>query len=365
MDWRDLKRTDRIIVQQLNPSGLDSVIGELDGVDLSGGSIDAAYYSDTRTSGKLDVIGDGWQRGSFIRIIHEVPEWGYSNELGTYIVTDDGAERENGIWRYSLTLQSMLYALDLDRLVKPWTIAKNAMAMTAAQQILAQTAFESVFSGNDYKVKSAQVLESGTSRLSALFSLCQMASNRIDVDGHGRIQVKRYETPASKSPVWRIDLADTRGIALDGLSRSTDWLELPDTVAVAHKYSDTAGSKTVEREINAVARVGSGSQHSAAVRGYSIVDFRDVSEMSPRTAARAQQLANAYLVNDSRELVEWELTTTYLPIWEGDVVELVVHDGDINYQGARKCLVKSISLDLAPLRMKLTLKETASGDEDA
>ena len=364
MDWKDLTRTDRIIVQQLDPSGLDSVIGELEGVELSKASLDAAYYSDTRTGGKLDVVGDGWQRGSFLRIIHEVPEWGYSNELGTYIVTDDGAQRENGIWRYSLTLQSMLYALDLDRLVRPWTIAKNAMAMTAVQQIIGQTNFELVRTGNDYKVKSAQVLESGTSRLSALFSLCNMAGNRLDVDGHGRIQIERYQTPASKAPKWRIDLADPRGIALDGLSRSTDWLEMPDTVAVAHKYSDTSGSKTVEREINAVARVGSGAHQSAAVRGYSIVDFREVTEMSPRTAARAQQLAASYLANDSRELVEWELTTTYLPIWEGDVVELVVHDGDIDYQGARKCLVKSITLDLQPLRMKLTLKETASGDDE-
>lgn len=364
MDWKDLNRTDRIIVQQLDPAGLDSVIGELEGADLSSASIDAAYYSDTRTSGKLDVVGDGWQRGSFIRIVHQVPEWDYSHELGTYIVTDDGAQRENGIWRYSLTLQSILYALDLDRLVRPWTIAKNAMAMTAARQLIDQTNFEMDITGNDYKVKSAQVLESGTSRLSALFSLCQMASNRLDVDGHGRIKLGSYIVPSAKAPVWRIDLADPRGIALDGLSRSTDWLEMPDTVAVAHKYSDTANGKTVEREINAVAKVGSGSHQSAAVRGYSIVDFRDVSELSPRTAARAQQLAASYLASDSRELVEWELTTTYLPIWEGDVVELVVHDGDADYQGIRKCLVKGITLDLQPLRMRLTLKETASGDDE-
>lgn len=365
MDWKDLNRTDKIIVQQVSPSGLDDVIGELDGVDLSRASLDAAYYSDTRTSGKIDVMGDGWERGSFIRIIHEVPEWGYSHELGTYIVTDDAAERSNGAWRYSLTLQSMLYALDLDKLVRPWTIAKNAMALKVAQQVIGQTNFQLVTAGaRDYKHKTTSVMESGTSRLSSLFSLCKLANNRLDVDGHGRIVIPAYVNPADKTPVWRIDLSDPRGIALDGLSRSTNWLEMPDIVAVSHKYSATTNGKTVEREINATATVGGTAHQAKAVRGYSIVDFREISDMSPQTAARAQQLASSYLNADLREHIEWELTTAYLPIWEGDVVELIVHDGDADYQGTRKCLVKSISLDLQPLRMKLTLKETSSGDDE-
>lgn len=359
MDWRDLKRTDRITVYQLDPV-TGQLIGKLDGAELGGASIDAAYYSDTRTSGKLSVQGEGWQRGAFVRFVHEVPEWGYSNTLGTYVVTDDAADRNNGAWAYGLTLHSTLYALDLDKLVKPWTIAANASALTAARQIMAQTPFGfEAGTAYDARMKSTSILETGTSRLSALFAISQATRNRVDVDGYGRITMQPYTSPASKAPKYRIDLSDPQGVALDGLSRSADWLEMPDTVAVAHRYSETVNGKSREREIRATA--GGGIR---ADRGYRVVDFRDVNELSPKTAARAQQLAAQYLAEDSREQVEWQLTTTYLPLWEGDVVELVVHDGDERYQGARKCLVKSLTLDLQPLRMKLTLKETASGDDE-
>ena len=158
MDWRNLNRTDRIRVQQLDPA-TRAVLGEVEGIDLSSATIEAAYYSDTRTSGKLTVRGEGWQRGAFLRIIHEVPEWDYSRTLGTYVVTDDAAERNNGAWSYELTLQSVLYAFDQDRLLRPWTVAKNAMYLTAAQQIAAQTPFALDVSGaRDARAKTYQVL---------------------------------------------------------------------------------------------------------------------------------------------------------------------------------------------------------------
>ena len=46
------------------------------------------------------------------------------------------------------------------------------------------------------------------------------------------------------------------------------------------------------------------------------------------------------------------------------MVSLVVPDGEERYRGARKCLVKSVDLALDTMQMKLTLKETASGDEE-
>jgi hypothetical protein len=95
-----------------------------------------------------------------------------------------------------------------------------------------------------------------------------------------------------------------------------------------------------------------------------VTDFRTVNELSPATQATADALAKQYLAKGAVEQVEWELSTIYLPLWEGDVVDLVVRDGEAQYQGTRKCLVKSGTIDLEHMRMKLTLKETASGDWD-
>lgn len=369
LDWKDLTREDKLTFLMVSPTNLNEIYGELDGVDLSSSSLDAEYYTDTRTSGSLTVVGDGWIRGSLIRVVHSVPEWGWTRTLGTYIVTNDEAKRENGVWKYELTLQSMLFGLSTDLLVKPWTVAKNAMAIKAMRDCLNAAAFKhTIVSGaNDYKLKTPQVMESGTSRLACLYSLCTMANDRLDVDGNGCVTVSKYVNPASKVPSARIDLSDPRGVALDGLTRSTDWLQMVDIAAVSFKYSDSVkkGNKTetVQREINAYAKVSSSMHQAHAQRGYTVTDFRSVSELTPQTAAQAQKLANQYLKENAPELVEWELTTTYLPVWEGDVVELVVHDGMEQYKGIRKCLVKGVSLDLGSMTMALTLKETASGDK--
>ena len=361
MDWHDLTRRGTVTVTMVNPTDLDATMGELEGVDLSGSSISYGYYVDTRVTGKLRVVGDGWVRGSWLRIGYRIPELDYQTELGTFIVTNDSASRARGAWTYELDLQSALYGLSTNLLVRPWAIARNAMALTAMRQCVTGGGGEIVTSGaRDYRLKSAKVVETGTSRLSALFALCDMANDRLDVDGHGRVVVAPYVAPANRAPSLAIDLADRRGVAQDGITRTTDWLKMP-TVAAVH-YSYDAGGK--QREINASATVASTAHQSYANRGYTVTDMHQLNEMAPATAQRAQQLAKQYLANDTVEHVEWEVTTTYLPIKAGDVVELIVHDGLEDYQGARKCLVKTCELDLGTMAMKLTLKETASGDEE-
>ena len=368
LDWKDQTREDKLTFLMVSPTNLNEIYGELDGVDLSGSSLDAAYYTDIRTSGRIEVVGDGWVRGSLIRVVHDVPEWGWRKTLGTYIVTADDASRSNSVWRYRLNLQSMLFGLSTDRLVRPWTLAKNAKALTAMRQCMNDASYQyTIISGaDDYTVKTPLVIESGTSRLECLYSLCSMANDRIDVDGDGRVTISKYVKPQHKAASARIDLSDPRGLAQDDLSRSTDWLQMVDTVAVSFKYSDTVtkGKKTetVQKEINAHAKVSASVHQAHANRGYTVTDFRSLSELSPQTVARAQQLANQYLKEQAAELITWELTTTYLPIWEGDVVDLVINDGMNAYRGVRKCLVKNIELDLATMTMHLTLKETASGD---
>lgn len=367
-DWRDLTRQGKFTFQCVSPSNLNDVYGELEGVDLSSSSLEWAYYTDTRTSGQLSIIGDGWVRGSYIRAIYEIPEWGFSTVLGTYIVTSDDSSRANGAWHYDVQLQSTLYGLSTDKLVRPRTIATNASALKALRETMPANYRLRELKPKDAKIKTPLVLETGTTRLAAAYSLCTLMNNRLDVDGNGNPTVSPYVLPASKVPKYRIDLTDPRGIAHDDLSRSTNWHEMADTVAVSFKYSESVkkGGKTesVQREINAYAKVSANLHQAHQKRGYTITDFRSLSELSPQTQAQAQKLANQYLKEQAAELVEWELTTEYLPLTEGDVVELVVPDGLAQYRGVRKCLVKNVTLNMFPLQMQLTLKETASGDTE-
>lgn len=365
IDWRDQRRIGKVRVMMVSPANLEDVYGELEGVDLSGSSLSAGYYTDTRTNGKLSVVGDGWVRGSFLRISYEIPEWSYTRDLGTYLVIDDGAEHRNGIWHYTLELQSMLYALVTEKAKQPWTIAKNARIKNVMHQILdgAKRPYLD-HEANDYVVSSPIVMESGKSLLERLYALASPSSNRIDVDGRGYVTLSPYIAPAKKVPLFELDLEDSRGVVKNGLTRTTDWLKMPTEAAVAYKYSETVNGKTVEKEIDAWATVSADNHSSRVIRGYTVTDFHTVSEMNPATQAEAQRLANLYLKGDSIEQVEWNLTSKYLPIWEGDVVDLIVHDGLDAYRGRRRCLVKSVDLDLRYMDMTLTLKETASGDED-
>ena len=405
-DWKRTDVTHQLEAVMISQTNFSKNLGLLEGVVWEQSTLEAAYYTDLRTSGKLRVCGEGWRRGSFIRIVHNIPEFNYRKTLGTYIVTDDSAEYKNGKWFYNLTLQSTLAMLSEDRFVKPYPIDKGTKAVDAMKAVLQNSGAHSMrtafgnFSGaeaksqvaiddslaDDVRATKAQVLEAGKSRLEAFFALSSMSNNRIDVTPEGYIRVTRYTPPANKSATWTFDLREDRGTVVNGsLSRSSDWLSIPDTVAVRHDYSTDektgetykksgtradgttykAGDPKIETKqhsIYAYAKTPNGP-HSIARRGYSVVDFQQVSSISPHTLKAASDYAVKAL-KSKVELVEWELDTTYLPLWEGDVVNLVVVDGYTDYRGTRKCLVKNVDIDLGTMMMSVTLKETASGDEE-
>ncbi|MBR3157928.1 MAG: hypothetical protein IKF14_02375 [Atopobiaceae bacterium] len=383
IDWKRTDVTHTLSAVMVSQTNFAQTMGAIEGVEWAASSLEAAYYTDMRTGGKLRVHGDGWKRGSFIRIVHGVPEFNYSKTLGTYVVTDEAPQRVGGEWVHDLTLSSTLVMLANDLFTKPVPIDKGTRALDAMKSVLSKSGAASMrsafgnFSGadatsrvaiddslaDDVKATKAQVLEAGKSILEAFFALANMSQNRIDVAPEGYIRVSRHARLASRAASWTFDLEDARGTVLAGsLSRSSDWLSMPDTVAVQHDFTVETNGKTQQRTSYAIARNASGP-HSIATRGYSIVDFRQVPNISPHTLQAASDYAARALKSDV-EQVEWELQTTYIPLWEGDVVNLVVHDGDAAYRGTRKCLVKNVDIQLGTMLTSLTLKETASGDEE-
>lgn len=383
-DWRDTTARHNIRVVMVSQTNLEDQLGELEGVDLSGSSLEWGYYTDLRTSGKLRVWGDHWQRGRFLRIYHEVPKYGFVEILGTYIVTMDDAELINGVWVYDLELHSTLEMLVNDLLTRPWVIARGASALDAIRQVIAGSGAHSMRKSlatlagakdseveldtslaEDKQATTAQIMKGGQSRLECIFALCKMGNNRLDVSPMGHYTVTRRKNLSSVAPKYRLDMADTRGVIVDGsVKHHTDWLELPDTFAVEHTYSDKDGdSKSEQKEIYGIAKVKASNSHAIANRGYSIVHFESVREMEPKTAMRANEIARQHLDEQSVELMEWELNTVYLPLREGDVVELIIRYGPKEYIGIRKCFVKDIEVDLQHMTMHMTLKETASGDK--
>lgn len=385
VDWRDTTARHVIRVVQVSQTNLDDQLGELEGVDLSGSSLEWGYYTDLRTSGKLRVYGEGWERGRFLRVYHELPDYGYVEVLGTYVVTGDDAEEVNGVWVYELELQSTLQMLVDDLLTQPWVIAKGASSLDAIRQVIGTSGAHSMRKtwaalvdpneseveldtslAEDVQATTAQIMKAGQSRLECLFALCKMGNNRLDVSPMGNPTVRRRRSLAHVEPKFRIDVADRRGVIIDGsLKHHTDWLELPDTYAVSHSFTEKSDgdSKSEQRELYGEAHVKASDSHAVANRGYSIVHFESLRDMEPKTASRATEIARQRLREQSVELMEWELSTIYLPITEGDVVELVVRSGMQQYIGPRLCMVKDVEVELGHMTMSMTLKEVYSGDK--
>lgn len=374
LDWRDLKRVGTLTFEMVSPNDTSQVYGELEGVDLSGSSLSAAYYTDTRTSGKLTVVGEGYtHRQSFIRITYRIPEWKYTRVLGTYLVKNDDGRRENGVWTYELELQSMLYGLSTELAVQPWSLSKGANTVKTFKQLVAGAAGGHVvcrdLGSKAHKLSQPLVLESGSSVLARLFDLCEASGNRLDVASDAAVTIAKYVEPAARTPIATIDLSDPMGITHDDLELSTNWHEMVSVAAVTYKYTaQTTGAdgktESVQKEINGWATAARGLHQNQSNRGWTVTDFETLSDEENPTKAMADKRARENLAKHSKEQMEWKLTTTYLPVWEGDVVWLIIPDGMSAYRGKRKCLVEAVELELEHMTMELTLKETASGDEE-
>lgn len=358
IDFHELGKRWKITYQMVTPASPNSTMGTLEGVIPSSATITESYYTDTRVQGQLQYVGDGWVRQSFIRIIAEVPDEGYKEELGTFLATSDDAQSGDGEWKTTLALESMLYALDVQAGKSPWTVKKGAMALAAMKQMLSTCHRPyALLDPKDHKMTKNTVYETGTSYLERLYDLSDLCNDRLDVDGHGRVTIEPYIVPSKRSASFTIDMGASNGIAVDGISRSSNYLDRPTECVVYHREGSGDSEKETRGYASNSGRVSFGS------RGYVITKVVELSDMSPNTAARANAIAKDRLANASSESIEWTVTTEYMPIHAGDVGWLQ-NTGDPVYTTRQKVMVKNRELELEHMTMKLTLKLASGSDTD-
>lgn len=366
-DWLDQRREGHMRAVMVSPNNPDIELGELTGINWATAAISGGYYTTARTSAALTAKDTNWVENSFIRIIYEIPEWDYTRELGTYFVANDNSHRKNGCWETSFELHSMLAAIDAEIIPDRLVIQPGTCAIDVIKHILDEAERPYTFQTplHDKRFQSATILDGGVSRLTRLSSMCSTSNNRLDVTGHGLIQVAPYVSPDSKTPKLNLSLTDPRGIVFDGLDRYSNRLELPNQAAVAYRYTITdENGNTYDEEITATVTAGPSSPNSASRIGYKITHYQELTEMSPATHARAEEIARANLANNTREKTEWNLRSKYLPLWTGDVITLDIPDGVERYAGRRKCLVKNVDIAGPFGDTTYTLKETSGGDEE-
>jgi hypothetical protein len=355
IDWFDQSHIHRLDFEQVSPTSLE-VIGPLTDVVLESSSITAAYYTDTRTSAQLEVRNSNWVRGAFIRITHWLEGEDYRHTLGTYVVVSDDATRKNGEWVTTLMCQSVLYTLSTDIQPKVLTIKKNGSTRKAIKSILSTSGRKYRFTdSDDYKYSEAKVYEVGKSQLTRLFDICNTSKRRVEVDPDGYVRIEKAVSHMSKTPKHTLDISDRHGIMHDDLKRSSNLLEMPDRAVVAYSpgpdENDIIGYATTKIQMD------------VGARGFSVTEFHSVTDPPSKTQKGIDSLAKSYIKNNV-ELVDWDVTIQYLPIWEGDALTLVTDDVEERYAGGVKVFVKSMDIDLATMQIGLTLKLAASGDSN-
>lgn len=360
---RPTKRKWAFEFQLIPPNKLNDSYGTLDNVDISSVSITEGYYTDTRIQGKLTYYGENPQRQAYIRIIAKDTSTGYVEELGTFIPTSDDVTLEGGIVKTQVNLESILYGISMQKLQKKFVVTGVETVYNYLKQIFenkcnlkwdeSYTFYGAQF---PFNLPTSSVCEAGSSILELIYGICNYNSfGRLDVDGHGCVSVYYYTAPKDKPATFTITANSDDSIVFDGVTRSSNYLEMASQVTV----HATSGNNEITSTQTATDRL------SPANRGYIVGKYYDTSSLSPFTQAQADTLAKSYLSKATNENMEWTLTTEYMPIHCGDVGYLEGLKDNYHYGTSKKVLVKSRELDLATMTQKLTLKLASSNDTDS
>lgn len=351
IDFTDVGEPWTVECFMVDPRDPDSVRGKLEG--FTGGTITEGYYTDTRVSGSIDLVGGNYVRNSRVRVV--ASKGGYREELGTFYVTDDAATLQDGAWKTTLTLNSTLYGLSKDIAERAVTYGGGTWCMDAVQDIMNLTGTAYIRSSKrDRMITSPVSMDGGKSYLSRVFALTKsdMANNRVDVDGHGRIVTMPYEPPSSRTATFEIRFDDQRGMAQDGIKRTSTWNQAPGRFIVAYKNGDS----------ETVASYDVSGHASSGERGYMLANYYTVNSQDGYTWQQLYDMARHYAAVNDSDGAEFELSVAYMGLHEGDVGNIVLPsgDGDAGYSGKLKVLVKSVDISLPDMTEKLVLKTASS-----
>ena len=284
--WENAYFEPNLHIYMVDPHNLDIIRGELSG--LKKVNITDGYYSDTKISGSIETIDDDYIGGSWLRIVAD------GEEVATLGVQNKKARRpRKGGQASAYDMQSTLWMLDSDIAYHLYTIGQNTRANNVIRAIAKMCGKEVIFQAGcqDAIYTTAKAYERTDSYRSILVDICSKANNQLGVDGHGRLSVASYIDPASKTVSWTLDADDSQGVVLSPGYEDSD--------ASGEAYNRSVVVATNDnRTIIASTDAPASSPISSAYRGWTRTNVHDLSDMSPFTQARAQQLANQYAPDD-------------------------------------------------------------------
>lgn len=352
-DWR-AARDDRFEVELVDPRDPGRSLGWLRSIE--GISLSMSMDSDTRCSAEVSTWGDdGYLEGARLRIWHRVASPAWSEALFCGYVTEVADSWSRGTLGRTYQLKSSLYAMSADLFVGKFVVAQNGSVLQALGRLmdLCDRPHRVLAGARDRRFTATKVWDVATGKLDCMHELAAEAGDRLSVDGLGYVTVGA-DPALSPRPAARftVDTRDPRSVALSGTSidHTSTALTVPGRYIVTHKDGDSVTVGWVDAPTSLPS--------SPARRGYVLAASREAKDLTGG-ADEARRLAQRYLDAAQGGSDEWSVSTLYLPVREGDLVDLRTWDEDGRVPSLHRCEVKSADKDLLKGEMKLVLRGVA------
>ena len=239
-NWNTSGRVDSFSFEKISSKNLNTSLGSL-GCLVTGGTLNYSYYSDLKVSGSLEVINapsSMAQDQYLIRIWYCPSLDGVSQkiELGTFYFKAN-LHYENGMYRGTLELRSLLARHIDDLTIKKWTLAKGSKATECFKVVFKALGGFPVIKGiKDRRLSKIHIFDVGVSPMSILQYIADYCGGQITVNPHGQTVLQNYLTPSNKKKhIAHIITANNNSVIKPGLQISNSIKEIPNRVVCVYE----------------------------------------------------------------------------------------------------------------------------------
>lgn len=328
---------------------LETSLGFVD--DIVKATISENYDGSYRTCLQVEVDGAPLPLSSLLRVwrTSTLGSESVREEMGTYIV-QPGAQRlefSQGRYTGTVSLQSMLYALDTDKRPNDMVCKAGTNALTWFEKRVSlakcRSAVAYALEGSAKTFSAAHVWEFGETTLTECQRCADALGGYLTVDTHGRIYMDEYVVPSKRPDTWHLTADDY----VDGVGFASP--DIVNRVSIAYTYEDGSGKQTT---IYGNAQVDDASALSWKNIGRWSMETYQVDDLTANTQTAANAKAAQYLAAMTATSRTLSLTMPYAPIPLGSV-GIVEVGGEVTRAVVS---TRSIELDTEGL-MQLSLKE--------
>lgn len=368
MDWKNTGYPYDIGVNVVHQTNVNSKLGSLSGVQINGMTITENYYSDSRVQAKVKTVvkegeDDGYIDNARLRIILSIPSRSFFEELITGYVSDVDETHDKGYVQRTYTVEGTIWGLLEHPMGDPVVIAPGAGLLDVWENLMMfQTKMQySTDGAQDHSFANTVLYEPGTKLSTILFEISS-GYDRMDVNGHGVVTLKKYTAPSRMTPMRTIDYNDIRGLAMTPLTKNSSKYEAPGRAVTTATVSREENGQTKQEVIAGYYDAPSTHPTSIGVRGYlrgRVDSYNGTIEKPTKQDLAAESQKNWN--NNQDKGIEWTGSTVFADYHAGEVCNLILPMG-MDYLTQRKAsivkvLVSQVTTNLDTMVQDLTLKE--------